>query len=280
MQDPTPLSLSISVVTYQPDLGLLARLLDTLRDAVELCVSNGLLSENSVTIIDNSGDDMIKERLRKLANTTSLTNCRAIKLLFADRNLGYGNAHNRAITDSKNDYHLVLNPDVLLAQEALYRGLQFLEDHKEIGLLTPYVADSHGARLYLTKRYPTVLDLLLRGFAPAWLRARFANRLDHYEMRDLAPDQNATGIPIAGGCFMLIRNRLLQQLGGFNPGFFLYFEDFDLSLRMAKMADIAFVPTVSITHYGGEAARKGPRHIIWFIRSAITFFNLHGWKWW
>lgn len=273
-------SLSISVVTYRPDLELLARLLGSVRESVALCKSKGFLSDCAVTIVDNSISGRIKDQLHELTQAVSVTEYGSVRLEFSERNMGYGNAHNRTFTDSKNDYHLVLNPDVLLEKEALYEGLQFLEDHKEIGLLTPYVADSHGVRSYLCKRYPTVLDLLLRGFAPSWLRARFTNRLDHYEMRDLKPDQVATGIPIASGCFMLIRNQYLQQLAGFDPGFFLYFEDFDLSLRMGKMADIAYVPAVKIIHYGGEAARKGPRHIFWFIRSAITFFNLHGWKWW
>ncbi len=233
-----------------------------------------------MTVIDNSGDESIKARLLELTETTSLPSPESIGLQFAELNMGYGNAHNRAFTDSNHDYHLVLNPDVLLEKEALYEGLQFLEDHKEVGLLTPYVADSQGARLYLCKRYPTVLDLFLRGFTPASLRKYFASRLAHYEMRDLELDQIATGIPIASGCFMLVRNRILKQLGGFDSRFFLYFEDFDLSLRLGKIADIAFVPAVRITHYGGEAARKGTRHIFWFMRSAVIFFNLHGWKWW
>ena len=273
-------SLSIYVVTYRPDLGLVAQLLDTVRDSVALCTSKGLLSDCNVTVIDNSTNEKIKDRLSELIKTATLASFGPINLQFAEQNLGYGRAHNRAIRGSNSRYHLVLNPDVLLEKEALYEGLRFMEAHPEIGLLTPYVADPRGERLYLCKRYPTVLDLFLRGFAPSGLRIRFAQRMDHYEMRDLDPEQVATGIPIASGCCMLVRNQLLQRLGGFDPRFFLYFEDFDLSLRMSKMADIAYVPAVKITHYGGEAARKGPRHVFWFMRSAVRFFNLHDWKWW
>jgi GT2 family glycosyltransferase len=184
------------------------------------------------------------------------------------------------MSDHGSDYHLVLNPDVLLERDALYEALSYMEEHKETGLLTPFSRGAQGDRLYLCKRYPTVLDLFLRGFVPTWLQIGSKARLAHYEMRDLPADRESTGIPIASGCFMFLRNRFLQELNGFDPRFFLYFEDFDLSMRMGKIADIAYVPSVKITHFGGGAAHKGPRHIFWFIRSAAKFFDLHGWKLW
>jgi hypothetical protein len=69
-------------------------------------------------------------------------------------------------------------------------------------------------------------------------------------------------------------------VGGFSARYFLYFEDFDLSLRFHRLADIAYVPSVRITHGGGNAARKGGAHQRLFIRSALTFFRTHGWKLW
>jgi len=41
---------------------------------------------------------------------------------------------------------------------------------------------------------------------------------------------------------------------------------------------VAFVPQARIVHHGGEAARKGPRHVAWFVRSAWRFFATHGWR--
>jgi len=87
-----------------------------------------------------------------------------------------------------------------------------------------------------------------------------------------------SGIPIASGCFMFVRLNVLRAVGGFSPKFFLYFEDFDLSLRLGKQAALTYVPAVRITHAGGGAARKGSRHVMLFLRSAMTFFRTHGWK--
>jgi GT2 family glycosyltransferase len=65
-------------------------------------------------------------------------------------------------------------------------------------------------------------------------------------------------------------------VGGFDPGFFLYFEDFDLTLRLSKVTTVAYCPRVRIVHHGGRAAAKGLRHIAWFVRSARRFFARHG----
>ncbi len=114
-----------------------------------------------------------------------------------------------------------------------------------------------GRRQYLCKRYPTVLDLALRGFAPAWLQRRLQTRLDRYELHEQAGDAVLWDPPIASGCFMLCRRAALEQVGGFRPDYFLYFEDFDLSLRLAAVTRLAYAPQVRIVHLGGHAARKG-----------------------
>jgi GT2 family glycosyltransferase len=99
-------------------------------------------------------------------------------------------------------------------------------------------------------------------------------------MRDRDQYMVQLDIPLASGCFMFFRRPVLGRLGGFSERFFLYFEDYDLSMRTHRYGDIVYVPAVRIVHFGGNTARKGIRHIILFIRSAVTFFNLYGWKWW
>jgi GT2 family glycosyltransferase len=120
--------------------------------------------------------------------------------------------------------------------------------------------------------------LFLRGFAPGFVRRRFAAQLHRYEMRDAVGGGLLTGVPLASGCFMLLRTALLERLGGFDPRYFMYFEDYDLSLRVGREASVAYEPRARIVHHGGEAARKGWRHVAWFAASACRFFTRHGWK--
>jgi GT2 family glycosyltransferase len=77
---------------------------------------------------------------------------------------------------------------------------------------------------------------------------------------------------------MLMRTGALRAVGGFSEDFFLYFEDFDLSLRLARQGRLVFDPVVRIVHHGGYAASKGHLHLKYFIRSGILFFNRHGWR--
>jgi len=136
-----------------------------------------------------------------------------------------------------------------------------------------------GRVQYLCKRVPTVFDLFLRGFAPGWLRRRFAARMARYEMQDVIGDAVVWDPPLVSGAFMFFRTDVLRRLGGFDRRFFLYFEDYDLCLRAARETRIAYVPTVKVVHHGGHAAKKGLRHIRMFMQGAALFFRLHGWRW-
>jgi GT2 family glycosyltransferase len=193
--------------------------------------------------------------------------------------MSYGKGAQLALRASLAEFHLVLNPDAALEPEAIDEAVRYMAANPEVGILAPQARDSSGERLYLCKRYPSVLDLLLRGFAPAAIKRRFRARLERYEMRELSADLPLKGISIVSGSFMFCRRALIAEIGGFSESFFLYFEDFDLSLRAAARGELAWVPSVRITHHGGNAARKGWRHVGLFARSAITFFNRHGWKW-
>jgi GT2 family glycosyltransferase len=171
-----------------------------------------------------------------------------------------------------------MNPDVELEPGALAAALRALRDDANVGLVAPDVRGTDGERQYLCKRYPSVWVLFLRGFAPERLRRRFARALDDYEMRDVMADRPFSPIPLASGCFMLVRTPLFTRMRGFDPRFFMYFEDYDLSLRLGREAQVAYVPDARIVHHGGEASRKGWRHVAWFLRSAWRFFATHGWK--
>ncbi len=85
-------------------------------------------------------------------------------------------------------------------------------------------------------------------------------------------------LPVMSGCCMLARRKAIDATGGFDPKFFLYFEDFDWSVRLNKFAHTAYLPSFRVVHHGGGAARKGWKHIAWFVKSAFRFYNKHGWR--
>lgn len=271
--------LSVAIVLFDSPLPLLLQVLDDLERAVQWARRDGLLDAAAVTVVDNGAgagagpDSETAQALAVWAGSHTL----ALTYRPQPSNEGFGAGHNVAFRDAASDYHLVLNPDVELAPEALARGLDLLAREPDIALLSPYVAGPDGRQQFLCKRYPSVLVLLVRGLLPV-LRPLFAARLDHYEMRGACSTGEPVDVEIASGCFMLVRTAALRAAGGFDEGFFLYFEDFDLSLRLREQGRLVFCPQMRIVHHGGFAARKGWRHIRYFLSSGVRFFNRYGWR--
>lgn len=268
--------LTISIVTYCPDCNELTQALGCLQAAITRARQAEDI-DTRVCVIDNSQNQIMARRISNCLEN-SLT-C-PFELIVPDANLGYGAGHNLSITNSDSQWHLAMNADVYLDQEAISQAVSFLNhtDHRQIGLVSPFCVTDAGQRAYLCKRYPSVMDLALRGFAPDCLKKIFINRLNRYEYREETELQSIDSIIIASGCFMFFRGEILRKLNGFSPDYFLYFEDFDLSLRLNTLSQIAYVPAVKVIHHGGHAARKGIAHIIMFMRSAYRFFLTHGWK--
>jgi GT2 family glycosyltransferase len=279
----TPATLTVSIVTYRPDLVLLDRTLRTLAVSLVAAREQELMRAANVVLIDNTGTRASAAAVVRVARDIFRDADVTMNYLHGHANIGYGAAHNLVMHGGNTHYHLVLNPDVELAPDALPIAFRFLGEHAEIGVLAPASRRVDGTREYVCKRYPTVFDLALRGFAPRALRQLFRKRLDHYEMRDLvdrvAADETISPIPAMSGSFMFVRRKAIEATGGFDPGFFLYFEDFDWSVRLNRVTRSVYVPAVKIVHHGGGAAKKAPRHIGYFVRSAARFFNKHGWKW-
>jgi GT2 family glycosyltransferase len=257
--------LTISIVTFNPDLDEFKKTLDSLRTALKAFPPNAF----SITIVDNSSRKDVASFLLRFYPELPVT------LIQGQGNIGFGRAHNLAICQT-GEFHLILNPDIQLDPDALIDAVAFMRTHADCGLLSPHAIWPNEQRQYLCKRYPAVFDLLLRGFAPKLVRSFFSARLARYELQ--AETQNAVfwNPPIVSGCFMFFRGTTLKNTGGFSDKYFLYFEDFDISLRSIKIASTAYVPTIRVVHAGGHASKKGRWHIKIFIQSAMTFYRTHG----
>lgn len=260
--------ISVCIVTYQADPEALAKVLESLGRALDVLQSERGVSP-TVLVVDNSPTFELGELETRFAGR--------VRFQVGQGNVGFGRGHNLCLEDVKA-LHLVLNPDVEIEERALVVAYDFMVEHPECVLLSPHAEWEGGARQYLCKGYPSVLDLGLRGFAPRWMKACMKARLDRYEMRGVTETEVSWAPTIVSGCFMLWRGDTFRRLGGFDPGYFLYFEDFDISLRARRLGRIAYVPAVRIIHHGGHAARKGWRHVMMFVRSGWRFFGRHGWR--
>jgi GT2 family glycosyltransferase len=257
----TPTSLSVAIVCYHTTVPELRTLLVSLHAAIRALSSLLELPVTHVYLIDNS--ELQEWTLAALAaeGELLLSVNTELHFLHGHGNVGYGSAHN-----------------VVLDENCLAAGLQHLLAHPGTAIVSPSAVDISGNTQYLCKTYPAVFTFLIRGFFPQFLKRLFVRRLARFEMQNLSDQAPTENIAIVSGCFMLCRTENLRRAQGFDEGYFLYFEDFDLSLRMQQLGNITYVPTMRIMHAGGHAAKKGLRHLRMFAKSGFRFYNKHGWR--
>lgn len=254
------LTLSASLVLYQNDPHIVHR-------AVTSLLSTPL--NIKLAIIDNSPLPELSSVFSDF-NVNYHFNC--------SKNIGFGRAHNFALRKLVTcDYHLVMNPDVYFESNVLPEMIQYLEEHQNIGLISPKICFPNGEIQYLCKRYPSVLLLFARRFLPRWLQFPLKKRMDWYEMRETGYDK-IMNVSYLSGCFMLFRRKHLDEIGYFDENIFMYLEDADITLRMSKKYRAIFYPYVQIFHYWAKGSHKSVKLGLITIRSAIYLFNKHGWK--
>lgn len=266
--------LSISIVCYYPSNFEL----DTAIDSLITAIRRSTIESSSITLIDNSEtNELDLAQFARFSESLQSTNCE-LRLVQGQGNVGYGAGHNLVIAKSNATFSLLMNTDIQVDIDALLEGFNYLEANSDVGAVSPSATFDSGDKQYLCKRLPTVFDFFLRGFMPGFVKNLFSKRLANFEMRELSETEPTKDIPIISGCFMLCRTEALQRVAGFNEEYFLYFEDFDLSMRLNEQYSLAYLPDMKITHHGGHSARKGFKHIKLFVQSANRFFNTYGWR--
>lgn len=272
----TRLTLSASLVLYKPDLATLERTLLALQEAGRVAKEDGerLLE---LTLVDNSCDAGLHERLGQWldARRVAMPDW-TLHLLQSPGNVGYGRGNNLVIDGARSDYHLVVNPDLFVAPDALREALRFLEDHPETGLLTPAVFGEDGERHYLCKRHPTLLIMFLRSFSPKWLQPWFKRTLDEFEMLDCDYDKPIFDVEYPTGSCMFFRTSVLRQIRGFDPDYFLHYEDADIGRRALQAARVVYVPRVKVVHQWARDTHRSWASRLVTVRSGLLYWRKWG----
>lgn len=261
---------------YKPDLGTLERTLLALQDAASLARQAYSLTLE-LTLVDNSCDPAMHAQLktwldlRRAAMPDWMVNLR-----LSPGNVGYGQGNNLVIQAIGSDYHLVINPDLFVAPDALLEALNFLEKNPETGLLSPAVFGEDGERHYMCKRHPTLLIMFLRSFAPKSLQSWLESTLSEFEMRDCDYEKPIVDVEYPTGSCMFFRTSVLKKIGGFDPDFFLHYEDADIGRRASQVARVMYVPAVKVVHqWARDTHRSWPSRLV-TIRSGLLYWRKWG----
>lgn len=209
-----------------------------------------------------------------LSNLASLQNC---EYIFNDSNIGFGKAHNIAFQKiiELSEFHVVLNPDVSFEAGTLEKIYLFMKANSAIGLLLPKVYNEQGQLQYLAKLLPKPTDLIVRRFLPDLLLKLFGVQKE-FELRSKDYNQIIEA-PYLSGCFMFVRSEALKKSGFFDPRFFMYMEDIDLSRRINEHYKTVYYPEAKIIHGHAKESYKSLKLLKIHIISSIQYFNKYGW---
>ena len=178
------------------------------------------------------------------------------------RNLGFGAACNIAAARASGDYLLFLNPDALMTPEDLMRLVECLRlaEPQGFGIAGPLIRDAQGQEQPTCSDIPRLWDFIGRMIGLD--RMGFARPALH-----LPAQSGAVGQVM--GAAMLMSRSLFERLGGFDTGYFLYFEDLDLAVRAQALGFRSlFVRDVSAIHDGqGSSGQIKSRRLLLWLRS-------------
>jgi hypothetical protein len=173
--------------------------------------------------------------------------------------MGFGANHNQAFTYASGQYFCVMNPDIRLDRNP-FNALMACFDGSSVGVAAPLVLNESGGIEDSARRFPTPLKILCKAFG-----------------RCRGSDYAITDAPVypdwVGGMFMLFPRGVFEKLGGFDQGYFLYYEDVDICARLKLLGLNAVVcPQARVVHHAQRSSHRNLTYLRWHLRSMLRFF--------
>lgn len=195
-----------------------------------------------VIVVDNaSSDDSV---------TMVRNNYPSVKLLVLESNVGFGNANNKALKMAKGDYVFLLNSDTIILNNILMYFLVYYDQNKSqrIGALGTYLLNDKGLLNTSSGYFPSIRNEL------KYVASHFFTRKDkttHGEKSKL--------VDYIIGADLFMNKKVLDEIGYFDPRFFMYYEETDLQKRMVdKGLCRVLIPGPLIIHLdGGSFEQRG-----------------------
>lgn len=177
--------------------------------------------------------------------------------------LGFAANHNQAFRQCTQPFYVVLNPDIGLNDADPLPGLLACIEQPDRALVVPVVRNPDGRMEDSVRRFPTPLGLLAKLL-----------RISDGRYGDLGQDPRA--VDWAAGMFMLFRSDDFRAIGGFDAGFFLYYEDVDICARLWKSGRrVIACPGVSVIHDAQRASHRNLKYLKWHLSSMSRYFLKH-----
>jgi N-acetylglucosaminyl-diphospho-decaprenol L-rhamnosyltransferase len=194
------------------------------------------------------------------------------RFLPTGSNLGFGTAANMGVAQIGAAYALVLNPDTIVEPGTTKALAAALDRDPRVAAVGPRIDNPDGSLYPSARRFPKLADAAGHAFlGVVWRRNPYTRR---YRMLDW-DHAEAGAVDWVGGACMLVRRTAFEQVGGFDPAYFMYVEDVDLCWRLRQAGwSIAYEPAGRVVHTVGASSQLAPyRMILAHHRSLLRFAN-------
>ncbi len=233
-----------------------------------LRVATQSLSSSQIIVVDNASRDLSADYLADRYPE--------IELIRSPANVGFGRANNLALARTSGKFVLLLNTDAFVEPEVISRTLAFMASHEDCGIVGVRLIGRDGIEQPSSRRFPTPWNIFLKrsGFH------RFFPKVALVDGPRFVPP-SAESCDWVPGCYYLIRREVIEQVGLFDPKYFLYFEEVDHCFAAKQRGWKVYCdPASTVVHIGGESAKSdGPvsaegRQVGTLeIESALLFFR-------
>jgi N-acetylglucosaminyl-diphospho-decaprenol L-rhamnosyltransferase len=200
-----------------------------------------------IVIVDNASKDDSVESIR-----ARFADCH---LIVNAANVGFGRANNQALARAEGRYVLLLNTDAFVAPDTLEKTIAYMDSHPRCGILGVKLVGRDGTLQPSARYFPTPWNLFLSrsGLDRIFTGVRMVDDMawDHASVRQ------CDWVP---GCYYLVRREVIDQVGLFDPRYFLYYEEVDHCLAAKRAGwQVVFYPWSVVIHIGGESAKTASK---------------------
>lgn len=198
---------------------------------------------------------------------------RHTEVLPLRENRGYGAGHNAVLPLLESRYHAVVNPDIVLRDNAIETMAAYMDEHPDVVMVIPRLLFPDGQPQYTAKRRPALLPLVARQLGGKV----FKKQEQHYLMLDEDLDQ-PQDVEFCSGCFFVIRTEVFKEIGGFDEGYFMYVEDADITQKALQKGRAVYLPAAAVIHEWQRDAHRKPRQFFWQLKSMMRYFRKWGFR--
>ena len=196
-----------------------------------------------------------------------------VEYIDAGGNLGFGKGHNKVLNIIDSEYHAIVNPDILFCEDAFSKIVDWMGNHKDVGMCIPLLTDEEGNKQEVYRRELTVFDMFDRMF----LKGAFKGRAKKHTMQDM-DFTKPFEVPFGQGSFLVIRSELFKKLGGFDDRYFMYCEDADLCKRVNQVSKLMYFPEARVIHKWEKGSHGNRTLFKYHMQSMKMYFKKWGWK--